>query len=247
MPRGPKPKDFTGEIHGCWKVIERDKNPKSKSHATFWISECQNCGNIASVRKEDLDKNPRSCNKCKGDIISKIFDDKGLRSWKIGDKYGLLTIIGKGTSKSNHTYVKVQCDCGSEPFEVRLEHLKGQNCRGKTISCGCSSKSSGEIKIARILKENNVIFEEQYRISDFSKFALFDFAIFDRQHNLIKLIEYDGEQHFKPIDFFGGEEKFKQQQENDRRKDSYCLKNGIKLTRISYADYDNINLEMLLS
>lgn len=59
-------KDYTNQIHGCWKVLERDKNPKSKSHETFWLCECQNCGAIKSVRKTDLDKNPRSCNNCKG-------------------------------------------------------------------------------------------------------------------------------------------------------------------------------------
>lgn len=53
--------------------------------------------------------------------------------------FGKLTIIGKGTKNNHHTYVLVQCDCGSEPFEVRLEHLKGQS-HGKTISCGCAMK-----------------------------------------------------------------------------------------------------------
>lgn len=116
----PKLKDYTGKIYGCWKVLERDKNPKSKSHETFWISECQNCGNIASVRKTDLDKNPSSCNKCKGEAIS-----NKLRSYSIGERYGLLTIIDKAPADGHHTRVLVQCDCGSEPFMVRLEHLKG--------------------------------------------------------------------------------------------------------------------------
>ena len=33
-------KDYTGTIHGCWKVLERDWHPSSKSHETFWIAEC---------------------------------------------------------------------------------------------------------------------------------------------------------------------------------------------------------------
>lgn len=68
-----------------------------------------------------------------------------MASWKIGDKYGLLTIIGRGKNKGKHTYIKCKCECGNE-IEVRLEHLKGQN-HGKTISCGCATKTSGEIKI----------------------------------------------------------------------------------------------------
>ena len=64
---GRKLKDYSGQIHGCWKVIERDKNPKSKSHEIFWICKCLSCGKISSVRKSVLDKNPKniiymSCN-----------------------------------------------------------------------------------------------------------------------------------------------------------------------------------------
>lgn len=111
----PKLEDFTGRACGCWQVIERDRNPKSKSHETFWKCKCQRCGNLASVRKTDLKKKPKSCNNCKG---------QDLRSYKIGDRYGLLTIVDKATMRSGHTYVKCRCECGNL-IEVRLEHLKG--------------------------------------------------------------------------------------------------------------------------
>ena len=32
------------------------------------------------------------------------------------------------------------------------------------------------------------------------------------------LIEYNGEQHYRPIDYFGGEKQFEIQQEHDRRR-----------------------------
>ena len=230
-------KDYTNQIMGCWKVIERDLNPTSKSHETFWKCECQNCGNIASIRKTNLDQKPQWCNNCKG---------KQLRSYKIGDKYGLLTIIGDGKSKGNHTYVKVQCDCGSEPFEVRLEHLKGQS-HGKTVSCGCLTESAGELKIRKILEEAEVDFQREYRIINEKKEIMyFDFIIFENG-KIKKAIEFDGKQHFEPVDFFGGEEKFIRQKALDERKTAYCNTHGIILKRIPYWDYDNINLEMLLS
>ena len=162
---GRKCKDYTNQECGCWKVIERDFNPSSLSHETFWKAKCQNCGNISSVRKTDLDKKPQSCNNCK-------------RSWKIGDRFGLLTIIDKGNSKNNHTYVKVQCDCKSEPFEVRLEHLKGQY-HSKTTSYGCIHKSAGELKIQQILEENNIKFQKQYRIkNENNQIMIFGFCNF---------------------------------------------------------------------
>ena len=48
-------------------------------------------------------------------------------------------------------------------------------------------------------------------------------------------IEYDGEQHFMPKEFFGGEEGFSRRQQLDKLKDKYCEENGIKLIRIPYT------------
>jgi len=42
-------------------------------------------------------------------------------------------------------------------------------------------------------------------------------------------IEYQGEQHFKPVDFFGGEEGFVLTKERDKRKRNLCKRNGCVL------------------
>jgi hypothetical protein len=49
-------------------------------------------------------------------------------------------------------------------------------------------------------------------------------------------IEYDGRQHFEPIDFFGGNDGLKYIQINDAIKNKYCEDNGIKLIRIRYDE-----------
>lgn len=232
--------DFTGKTCGCWKVIERDKNPKSKSHETFWLCECQRCGNVASVRATDLKKEPRSCNNCKGSVIQDIMAEKGLTSYKIGDRYGLLTIIGREPMRNNHTYVTCKCDCGNI-ISVRLAHLKGQ-CHGRTISCGCAKRSSGEIKIEQCIQDYN--YQCQYIIPELSKFMPFDFAIF-KNGQLYCLIEYDGEQHYRAIDHFGGEEQYKLQQENDKRRDQFCSEYNLKLIRVPYYDYDKITVNYM--
>lgn len=51
------------------------------------------------------------------------------------------------------------------------------------------------------------------------------------KHNLI--VEFDGRQHTEPVDKFGGEERFKIQQENDQIKNELIPKHGLKLVRIS--------------
>ena len=47
-------------------------------------------------------------------------------------------------------------------------------------------------------------------------------------------IEYQGEQHFKPVDIFGGEQHFVEQQKRDRLKNLLSEKNNIKLIYVNY-------------
>ena len=54
------------------------------------------------------------------------------------------------------------------------------------------------------------------------------------------MIEYQGQQHYYPVNIYGGEEKFEIQQEHDRRKREYAKSNGYNLLEIPYYDYDNI-------
>jgi hypothetical protein len=55
-------------------------------------------------------------------------------------------------------------------------------------------------------------------------------------------IEYDGIQHFEPIEKWGGIERFNKQLINDNIKNEYCVKNNINLLRISYKDINNIEI-----
>ena len=50
------------------------------------------------------------------------------------------------------------------------------------------------------------------------------------------LIEYQGEQHKKVVDFFGGEEGFKIRQEHDNRKKKYAKEHNIQLLEIWYNE-----------
>ena len=66
----------------------------------------------------------------------------------------------------------------------------------------------------------------------------FDFFI----PSLNCLIEYDGEQHFRPVSRFGGEEGFEKLRQRDELKNQYSKKNGIKLIRIPYT-MKNVEIE----
>ena len=49
-------------------------------------------------------------------------------------------------------------------------------------------------------------------------------------------IEYQGIQHYKPIEHFGGEKHFLHRQANDQKKRELCAKNGVKLIEWMYTD-----------
>lgn len=49
-------------------------------------------------------------------------------------------------------------------------------------------------------------------------------------------IEYQGKQHFEPIDFFGGEEAFKDLQRRDNLKKQLSVQNDVSLIEITYKD-----------
>ena len=54
-------------------------------------------------------------------------------------------------------------------------------------------------------------------------------------------IEYQGEQHFRPVALFGGEEGFREAQVRDKRKRKLCKENGVKL--IYFTHMEDLSVE----
>lgn len=108
------------------------------------------------------------------------------------------------------------------------------------------TKSNGEWMIAQLLDKYDIAYCREYTFDDLTgrtnKKLRFDFYI----DELNLCIEYNGIQHYEPIERFGGEKQFKLQQNNDYRKQEYCEKNNIELLIIPYWQYDEIE-EMLLN
>ena len=127
--------------------------------------------------------------------------------------------------KDANTKVKIICPIHGVFEQVPYIHLGGSG-------CPFCNESRGEKEIARCLENNNIFFEREYKFPDCKneRFLSFDF----RLPNCNTCIEYDGEQHFKAVEHFGGEEGLKRRQENDKIKTDYCLKNHIRLIRIRY-------------
>ena len=119
-----------------------------------------------------------------------------------------------------------------------------------TLSCGSNRKSHGEIEIENFLKEKQINFISEYsfdnlRSPNSNKKLRFDFAIF-KNNNLDFLLEYDGEQHFKPIEYFGGQEEYIKRTIYDNLKFLYCQNHNIPLYRIYYNKETKEELNKIL-
>jgi very-short-patch-repair endonuclease len=89
-----------------------------------------------------------------------------------------------------------------------------------------------------VLEKLNIQFIQQYKFDDckINYRLLFDFYL--PQYNCC--IEYDGRQHYEIVERFGGLEGFISTKIRDTYKNWYCEKNNIKIIRISYKDFENI-------
>ena len=131
--------------------------------------------------------------------------------------------------------------CGNVFYE-----LPAKINNGHTSSCGCQVQSFGESYIKLLLENLEADFIPQYTFEDCKHINIlyFDFAIFFN-NNLIGLLEYDGKQHFEPIEFFGGQEGFEKTKKRDEIKNAYCATHNIPLLRIPYTlSFDNIKKEL---
>lgn len=106
--------------------------------------------------------------------------------------------------------------------------------------CGCPKckESKGEKRVSNWLEKNGYIFLRQHKFDDCKDKKPLPFDFFLPELNIC--IEYDGMQHYFPYAYFKGEEKLQYTQRHDNMKNSFCENNNIKLIRISYLEYDEI-------
>jgi hypothetical protein len=131
-----------------------------------------------------------------------------------------------------------QCERGHEWPAIICNRSNGKNCP----KC---SDSNANNKLINFCIINNLIYLPEYRTNKCKdKHPLpFDMAIFYKEN--IYLIEADGQQHFRPVNFGGisnerALENFKIIQYHDEIKNKYCKNNNISLLRIPYWDFKNI-------
>lgn len=154
----------------------------------------------------------------------------------VGQRFGRLLVEEcLGSNKYKRRVYRCKCDCGNTTVAVSSLLLDG-----RIHSCGCLLSYYNSL-IDQILQEKGVDHISEYPIEVDGKRLRFDFYL--PQSNAV--IEYDGEQHYMPVNF-GHSEYAKVLADYDRNvrydklKNDYCQANGIRIIRIPYWEKNNI-------
>lgn len=148
-----------------------------------------------------------------------------------GDKYDYSESIYVDT----YTPLKVKCKEHDEFFYVTpSNHIHEK--QGCPI---CShSISKGEREIIKYLENHHIEFYHRYVFEDCKliRNLIFDFYLPDYN----ACVEFQGRQHYEAIDYWGGEENLKYNQERDQIKRDFCRSKSIYLLEIKYdQDIEN--------
>lgn len=198
-------------------------------------------GNTIEKRLCDILKNVRNM---KPVAIREIRNTKQYRDKVYHDTNGEYSFIGNFKNIKTKSSFKHNL-CGTT-FDERPDNF--ERCTNRCPKCCDNNISLGERTVENILCKYNVNFIHQYSFNDcvYKQRLKFDFAIF-KNNELFCLLEYQGQQHYKPVNF--GNSKisdnellvlFNEGIKRDNIKRDYCRKNNIALIEIPYWDFNNI-------
>jgi hypothetical protein len=229
-------RNIHGELYDYTKTIYTGANNKivviCRIHGEFSVYASQHIKKMAKINW-----NPCGCPKCglqktidRNKIGKKSPEFFEMKARLIhGDRYQYF-----GDYTGSNKKVKIHCQKHGYFFQIASNHYRGSGCPSCKNSKGC-------LQIENILNKHGYFFIKEYKFDDCRGDhlpLLFDFFL--PEQNIV--IEYDGEQHFRPIKFHKKmiEDKtiqmFEKVKKYDNIKNEYCFANDIKMIRISYKD-----------
>jgi hypothetical protein len=193
------------------------------------------CSKGHSFSKRFSDFNPDSpCPQCSNEKKSEDsrYSYEYVKEFIENENYRLLS----SNYRNNRHKLLLLCNSGHEFSMPFGSFSAGQRCPKCNIS-------KGEKKIRDYLTKNNYNLKEQLTFDKckYKKLLPFDFAILDKNNEVLCLVEYDGKQHFEPVEHFGGEKSFTLTKIRDAIKNKFCELNNIRLLRIPYYNFDHID------
>jgi len=230
--------DLTGKKFGRLSVLRKCIYKSKQMRKAYYICKCE-CGKSKLVRHDALVSGSVTSCGC----LKREYEDL------VGRQFGELAVVDfveryyyENTDASVNMW-KCECSCGNI-ITVR----QGNLISGNTLSCGCTKISKGELETENILMKHKLLYMKQYRFEGCKyKYPLsFDFYL----PELNACVEYDGEQHYFPVDFSSkgnewAEDQFKENQKRDNIKNQYCSNEKIPLIRIPFWEKDNLESFLL--
>lgn len=170
----------------------------------------------------------------------------------IGEGQESLSWIEKTRSKRiKHIkiYKKYRCRCylcgkeyvfKSTDFKINNDSYGTNASKGyySNAQCNCHKISSFQWRTIDIFNKYNIDYKVEVSFPDLIGsigHLKYDFAILDKNGSIKYLVECQGEQHYKPVEKFGGAETFKYQLEKDGLKRRYTVEHNIPFIEIPYT------------
>ena len=137
---------------------------------------------------------------------------------------------------NKETPVIIICEKHGEFLQSPNAHLSGAGCPK------CKNKNQTLLfeKLSNSFKELNFNYEFGIKWLEGQRFD-----IYNSQFNFA--VEYDGLQHYKLVEHFGGESYLKIIQERDVLKNKKCVRNNCKLFRVKYNYTESDYQELILN
>lgn len=100
--------------------------------------------------------------------------------------------------------------------------------------CPQCNESKDERLVRLWLEKHSIEYIPQKKFDDCMDICHLSFDFYLLDYNT--LIEVNGRQHYEPVEYFGGKEKFDIQVKHDNIKKQYCIDNNIRLLCIRYDE-----------
>lgn len=193
---------------------------KYKNSGTPVQLKCQNCNTFMSSCPDNFMRQEQGCYHC---IRTISIDD--CRKRLSGKNIEVLDYF------SFSSKAKVKClKCG---YIWRTIPDKLYRISGCPI---CNSKKNEKLTfkyLKQLLPETKIYHQFKLKIQNKKFIVDFKFNFNKKTYYL----EYNGQQHYEPIDFFGGKKSFEKQQHRDQSLRIFCKKNNIILIEIDGRKY----------
>lgn len=132
----------------------------------------------------------------------------------------------------NQIKVIITCPIHGDFYQSPLTHLQGNGCP----NC---NESRGEKGIVRFLNKHQINYERQKKFHNCRNVLELPFDFYIPSKRIC--IEFDGKQHYQPMEIFGGVKAYESLKLNDKIKNDYCEDNYIELIRIRYDQIEKVD------